>query len=119
MAEPTTVTELAGWLPAVILPLSTAIQLARLLRERTGAGTSIVTWGLFAVANFGAYAFTGRPAAIQSILAFLLTGLLDVAIVATLVLIGRGRLGPRSGAPARFAEGTGTCHDAVPDRRKS
>lgn len=81
--------ELAGWLPAIILPLSTAIQLVRLVRERTAAGTSALTWGLFAVANFGAYAFTGRPGAPQALLAFLLTGVLDVVIVAVILVLSR------------------------------
>lgn len=75
-------TEAAGWLPAVILPVSTLLQLVKLVRARSAAGTSALAWALFGVANLGAWVFTGRLAAPQSLLAFLLPGILDVVIVA-------------------------------------
>lgn len=78
---PPSVSEAAGWLPAVILPTSTLLQLVKLARARSAAGTSALAWALFGVANFGAWVFTGRLAAPQSVLAFLLPGLLDVVIV--------------------------------------
>jgi len=70
-----------GWFPAVILPVSTWLQLRQVLRASSVAGVSVASWALFAVANLGAYIYTGRPWAVQSLLAFLLTAILDVAIV--------------------------------------
>ena len=79
---------LAGWLPAVILPTATLDQLVTILRSGSVENVSAVTWLLFLLANVGAL-FLGRPetrmAAVQMALAFGLTALLDVAIVATIV----------------------------------
>ena len=79
---------LAGWLPAVILPTATLDQLTTILRSGSGENVSAVTWLLFLLANLGAL-FLGRPetrlAMVQMGLAFGLTALLDVAIVATIV----------------------------------
>lgn len=75
----------AGWLPAIILPFSTSLQLWRIVRERHSEGVSAPAWGLFAVANFGAYLFTGQYSSIQAILAFLLSAFLDLCIVVFLL----------------------------------
>lgn len=69
---------LAGWLPAVILPLASATQLHKILRTRNVAGVSAVTWILFSVANIGAYVFTEKYLSLQAVLAFLLTAILNL-----------------------------------------
>jgi hypothetical protein len=77
-----------GWLPAVILPSATIVQVRALLTAPTHEGTSLVTWLLFLLANVGAL-FLGRPdttvARVQMALAFGLTALLDAAVVALLL----------------------------------
>jgi uncharacterized protein with PQ loop repeat len=88
-------TEGAGWLPAVILPVSTLLQLVKLVRTRTAAGTSALAWALFGVANLGAWVFTGRLAAPQSVLAFLLPGILDAVIVVLCLRYREGAAAPR------------------------
>jgi len=73
-----------SWTPAIILPLSTALQLGRLIRSRSAAGVSITSWALFGVANCGAYALAveqDQAADLRPILAFLASALLDLAIV--------------------------------------
>jgi hypothetical protein len=78
----------AGWLPAVILPVATLDQLLTILRGGTD-NVSAFTWFLFLLANLGAL-FLQRPqsrlAAVQMGLAFGVTSLLDLAIVG-LVLV--------------------------------
>lgn len=79
---------LAGWMPAVILPTATLDQLVTILRSGSVENVSAVTWLLFLLANAGALCL-GRPesrvATLQMALAFGLTALLDVAIVAAIV----------------------------------
>lgn len=75
-------------MPAVILPAATLDQLVTILRSGSGENLSAVTWLLFLLANLGAL-FLGRPdgriAVVQMALAFGLTALLDVAIVAAII----------------------------------
>ena len=78
--------DLAGWLPAVILPLASGIQLSKIVKERSASGISPVAWVLFGVANLGAYVFAEKYFAIQSVLAFLLTAFINFAIAATTLI---------------------------------
>ena len=72
---------LAGWLPAVILPLSTFLQLAKIIKSKSSQNISWLAWFLFGLANIGAYIFSGKYTSVQSILAFLLSAVLDFMIV--------------------------------------
>jgi uncharacterized protein with PQ loop repeat len=76
-----TLTQLIGWIPALILPTATLLQLIRLIRAKSSEGVSTATWALFAVANVSLYIFTEKYTAPQAILGMLLTALLNVAIV--------------------------------------
>jgi len=75
----------AGWIPAITLPLATFFQLAKILKTRSTEGVSILTWLLFGFANLGIYVFTEKYLVIQSILAQLLTSLLNFTIVGVLL----------------------------------
>ena len=81
--------QLLPWLPAAILPAATAEQLRALLAADVIAGASAWTWGLFFLANLGAL-FLGTAetplARLQMALAFGLTALLDLVLVAVIVL---------------------------------
>jgi uncharacterized protein with PQ loop repeat len=88
--------ELAGWLPAIILPLSTLLQLIRVFQIRGKLqaeqleGISLSAWLLFGVANVGAYIFTGQQDSLQAILAFLVTAIMDFVLV-VVVLVKRSK----------------------------
>ncbi len=84
-----------GWIPAVVFPTATAIQLLRLIVARSVAGVSITTWTLFGLANIGLYIYTAKYGELQSILGMMLTAVLDFAIVA-LVIVRRPRSAPTS-----------------------
>ncbi|ELS01045.1 hypothetical protein Xen7305DRAFT_00007460 [Xenococcus sp. PCC 7305] len=71
---------LAGWVPAIILPIATITQLVKIVQERNAAGVSLITWFLFGVANIGLYLFTEKYLALQSLVGLLGTAVLDFAI---------------------------------------
>ncbi|WP_299489379.1 hypothetical protein [Acaryochloris sp. IP29b_bin.137] len=77
-----TLIKLAGWLPAVIIPTATIIQLATILKDRSTQGVSWLTWSLFGVANIGLYIYTEKYTAIQSIVGLLGSATLDFVIAA-------------------------------------
>ncbi|MDF3129908.1 hypothetical protein P0Y35_11930 [Kiritimatiellaeota bacterium B1221] len=80
---------LAGWIPAITLPLATLFQLRQLLKTRSAEGVSIMTWLLFGFANLGIYIFTEKYFVIQSLLAQLLTAILNFVIVGILLTYQR------------------------------
>jgi hypothetical protein len=75
------VMELAGWLPGVIFPGATALQLYKIWKGGTAKGVSISTWSLFAIANVGLYIYTQRYDSLQLIVGLLGTAVLDAVIV--------------------------------------
>lgn len=77
-----TLVKLAGWLPAVIIPTATIIQLATIFKDRSTQGVSWLTWFLFGVANIGLYVYTEKYTAIQSIVGLLGSAALDFLIAA-------------------------------------
>lgn len=84
-----TLINFAGWLPAFFLPGATLAQLWKILRTRHTEGVSILTWLLFGFANLGIYIFTEKYFAIQSILAQLLTAVLNFVIVFQVLALRR------------------------------
>jgi uncharacterized membrane protein YhaH (DUF805 family) len=86
-----TVISLSGWLPAVIIPAATLIQLADIVKRRSAAGVSGLTWFLFGIANIGLYVYTEKYSSIQSIVGLLGPATLDFAI-ALLAFSSYGRV---------------------------
>ncbi len=74
-------TNIAGWIPAIILPIATISQLVKILQEKTAEGVSLITWFLFGIANIGLYLFTEKYFAVQSLVGLLGTAVLDFAIL--------------------------------------
>lgn len=87
-----TIVNLSGWLPAVIIPMATLIQLVDIFKRRSAAGVSWLTWFLFGIANIGLYVYTEKYSSIQSIVGLLGPATLDFAI-ATLAIVGYNRDG--------------------------
>jgi hypothetical protein len=75
----------AGWLPAIIFPTATLLQLVPVLRGET-AGVSSISWAMFGLANLGAYIFSTQKQMPQIILSFLLTAVMDALIVVRCLL---------------------------------
>ncbi|MCM1982557.1 hypothetical protein [Lyngbya confervoides] len=78
-----------GWLPAVIIPLATVIQIREILRNRSAASVSWVTWTLFGVANIGLYIYTEKYWDVQAVVGLLGSALLDF-VIAALAVAGYG-----------------------------
>lgn len=81
--------KLVAWLPALILPGATIAQLLALVESGSAENVSPVTWFMFMLANIGAL-YLGKPqsalARLQMALAFGLTALLDLIIVAIVIV---------------------------------
>lgn len=73
--------EVAGWIPAIIFPSATSVQLIKIAREKTAKGVSIITWVLFGFANIGLYFYAEKYFSLQSIIGLLGTAILDFIIV--------------------------------------
>jgi uncharacterized protein with PQ loop repeat len=78
-----------GWLPAIIFPAGTLIQLITMVRTKNRQGVSCLTWTLFGIANIGLYVYTEKYLELQAIVGFLGTAILDFIIVG-LALSRRG-----------------------------
>ena len=77
--------ELAGWLPAIVIPAATLLQLIEVYGAPSVDGVSWVTWLMFGLANIGFYIYTEKYKSIPSILGFLGTAVLDFIIVALVI----------------------------------
>ncbi len=75
-----TLIKLSGWLPAIIIPAATIIQLVTIFKDRSTQGVSWLTWFLFGVANIGLYIYTEKYSALQSIVGLLGSAALDFLI---------------------------------------
>ncbi|MGK7891064.1 MAG: hypothetical protein AB4042_17180 [Leptolyngbyaceae cyanobacterium] len=78
---------IAGWIPAIILPTATISQLVKLTRSQSVEGVSLTTWLLFGIANVGLYIFTEKYFTLQALVGLLGTAMMDFVIVAIIVLM--------------------------------
>lgn len=84
--------EVAGWIPAIILPLAALIQLVEIFRKRSADGVSWVSWGLFGLANVLLFIHAEKYDSIQLILGMMGTAVVDFVIMGlALVRYGRER----------------------------
>ena len=89
--------EIAGWIPAIILPLAALIQLVEILRKRSAGGVSWLSWGLFGLANVLLFIHAEKYDSVQLILGMLGTAVVDFIIMG-LALVGYGRAATEGGA---------------------
>ena len=78
--------EFAGWLPAIVIPAATLLQLNQVYNASSVDGVSWPTWLMFGLANIGFYIYTEKYKSVQSILGFLGTAAIDFVIVAIVVV---------------------------------
>ena len=81
--------EFLTWMPALVLPGAALLQLIKLWKTHDPSGVSVLSWLMFAVANIGAYFLFAETGGgyldIRTILAFLLTSLLNFWVVWTVL----------------------------------
>ena len=94
------VTNLAGWIPAIILPAATISQLLKIYQSKSAEGVSLTTWFLFGVANIGLYIFTEKYFALQSLIGLLGTAIMDFVIVAMIIILNKNQESETQGVKA-------------------
>ena len=83
------ITDIAGWVPAIVFPVATAAQAFRIAVKRDADGISVIAWFLFGLANIGLYVYTEKYHSIQSIVGLLLTAGIDFVIVGQCIFYRR------------------------------
>lgn len=73
--------EVFGYIPAIVFPTATIIQLIHLIKSKTSEGVSPFTWGAFAIGNVSLYIYTEKYSQLQSIIGLLLTSILQIVII--------------------------------------
>ena len=74
--------EFFGYIPAIIFPAATLVQLLHLFKSKTSEGVSAFAWGAFAIGNVSLYIYTEKYAEFQSIVGLLVTSFLQLFIIA-------------------------------------
>lgn len=77
-------TDFAGWIPAVIFPSASFLQFMAIVRRKSAAGVSALSWLLFAVANVSLFFYMERYFEIQSIVGALGTAIVNLLVVAAI-----------------------------------
>jgi uncharacterized protein with PQ loop repeat len=85
--------EMLGWVPAVVFPAATFVQLVEIVRRKTAAGISVAAWTAFAVANVCLFLYTEKYGELESILGALGTAALNLCIVAAAIRYRNGPTG--------------------------
>ena len=75
------ISELGGFLPAILFPVATVLQLHKLIQNKKIGGVSESTWILMFVGNVGLYALSGRYTSWKAILGYLGSAMLNLGIV--------------------------------------
>jgi len=73
--------EVIGYIPAIVFPTATIIQLVHLYKTKSSEGVSALAWAAFALGNVSLYIYTEKYTAIQSILGLLVTSILQIGII--------------------------------------
>ena len=79
--------QICGWVPAVVFPAGTLVQLVKIVQAKNADGVSVSAWLLFGLANICLYIYAEKYSDLQAILGFLGTAAADLAIVATCVVL--------------------------------
>ncbi|MFZ9916593.1 MAG: hypothetical protein ACO3IB_14835 [Phycisphaerales bacterium] len=79
-----------GWVPALVFPIATWLQLGAIVARRSAEGVSVPAWLLFAIANTCLYFYTEKHGELESVLGTLLTAALNLCIVGAALWYRRG-----------------------------
>jgi lipid-A-disaccharide synthase-like uncharacterized protein len=81
--------ELIGYIPAIIFPVATLMQLAHLLKTKRSEGVPALTWLAFALGNISLYIYAEKYTELQSIIGQLATAALQIYVVYLILLYRR------------------------------
>jgi len=72
---------LIGFIPAVIFPAASILQLIHILKTKSSEGVSAIAWVAFALGNISLFIYTEKYDQIQSIVGTLGTAVVQVGII--------------------------------------
>lgn len=75
------IVEVMGYVPAIVFPTATVLQLIHLFKTKSSEGVSTIAWVAFALGNVSLYIYTEKYTEIQSIVGLLLTSVLQIGII--------------------------------------
>ena len=84
-----TLPQIAGFIPALVFPLGTLMQLIQLYRSGTARGFSLTAWIAFACGNLCLYIYTGKYTEFQAISGLLLTFIFQLGIISLILRFRR------------------------------
>lgn len=90
--------ELVGWVPAIVFPGATMLQLLVIIRRKTAAGVSVTAWTAFAIANICLFIYTDKHTELESIFGALGTAALNLCIVGAAIRYRNSPPGNPNGA---------------------
>ncbi|WP_448550056.1 hypothetical protein [Thalassotalea fusca] len=70
-----------GFVPAIVFPTATLIQLIFLIKTKSSEGVSALAWAAFAIGNVSLYIYTEKYTQIQSIIGLLVPSILQIGII--------------------------------------
>lgn len=73
--------QVLAWVPAIIFPTASGLQLLAILHKRNAEGVSVTAWAMFAVANMCLFIYTEKYSEMESILGALGTAAINLCIV--------------------------------------
>lgn len=73
--------EFVGFIPAIVFPTATLIQLIYLVKTKSSEGVSPLAWAAFCVGNVSLYVYTEKYTEVQSIVGLLLPSILQIGII--------------------------------------
>ena len=76
-----TLPQIAGYIPALVFPIGTLLQLIQLQRAKSAQGFSLTAWIAFACGNLCLYIYTGKYSEFQAISGLLLTFMFQLGII--------------------------------------
>jgi hypothetical protein len=76
--------QICGWIPGIIFPVASALQLLDVMRAERVDGISPTTWALFALSNVSMYIYVQKYDEWQT-LGFLLNAALQIFIVVVVI----------------------------------
>ena len=71
----------AGFLPALLFPIGTLLQLIKIIKNNSTRGVSMFLWVLMLFGNIGLYILSKKYLSWKSIVGFLGTGILNIMII--------------------------------------
>ena len=77
--------EYIGYIPAVVFPTATLLQLRHLLRAQSAEGLSLAAWAALMTGNLSMYIYTEKYTELQTIFGMLLTSCLQLCIVLLII----------------------------------